>query len=269
MARAKRKTKSYSFLIIPEGKDATHNYTVKSWLIKALVLLLVAVIVLVGLGFSTYWKVASIALDYNRLKEENFELRSSLNRLSGIEADLKRIQKINKKIRNSLSGYVQLEEEGSTDSTVQKELTHAISNPAKSRILFRSIPSLLPVDGFMTRGMLITDLRMQPHYGMDIAAPTGTPIKAAADGVVMFNDWSERSGYVLVIKHDYGFSTVYKHNQRNLVKQFEKVSRGQVIALLGGTGQVSSGPHLHFEIWKEKRPVDPMPYVGMPSKIKQ
>ncbi len=269
MARSKRKIKSYSFLIIPDGKDATHNYNIKSWLLKALLLTLVAVFVLVVLGFSTYWKVASVALDYNRLEEENFELRSSLNRLAGIEDDLKRMRKINKKIRNSLSGYLQVDEKSSGDSTTQKELGQAVVDPAKSRVLFRSIPSMLPVDGFMTRGMQITDLRMQPHYGMDIAAPTGTPIKAAADGVVMFNDWSERSGYVLVIKHDYGFSTVYKHNQRNIVKQFEKVSRGQVIALLGGTGQISSGPHLHFEIWKEKRPVDPMLYVGMPSKIKQ
>ena len=269
MARKKRKIHSYTFLIVPDGKETTRSYTIKRITLRMLMFILLVVLAAVIAGFSTYWEVASVALDYNRLKEENFELRSSLNRLSRVQDDLERMRKINKKIRNSLSGYVQVESGKETNTSGDGELETAISDPGKARVLFESIPSILPVDGFMTRGMQSTDLRIEPHYGIDIAAPTGTAIRAPADGVVMFSDWSERSGNVLIIKHDYGFITLYKHNQRNLVKLLQKVEKGQVIALLGGTGQISSGPHLHFEIWKNNRPMDPVLFVGQPSNIKK
>ncbi|RMH61770.1 MAG: hypothetical protein D6677_11215 [Calditrichaeota bacterium] len=269
MARTKRKITSYTFLVVPDGKDATRSFTIRRWSLRLLTVLGLVVLVSIIIGFATYWKVADVALDYNRLKEENFELRSSLNRLGRVQADLERMRKINKKIRNSLSGYMQVGDKVSPDSMHAGNLETAIADPGKARVLFNSIPSLLPVDGFVTRGMISTDLQLEPHYGMDIAAPTGTAIRAPADGVVMFSDWSERSGNVLIIKHAYGFITVYKHNQRNLVRLMEKVRKGQVIALLGGTGQISSGPHLHFEMWHNNRPVDPTRYVGVPSDIKK
>lgn len=99
--------------------------------------------------------------------------------------------------------------------------------------------------------------RRRFHHGIDIAAPIGTPVKAAADGLVIFSGWSGGYGYVIIIKHMGGYYTVYGHNRMNLVRKGQRVRRGQIIAYLGNTGR-STGPHLHFEIRKQRRPLNPL-----------
>jgi murein DD-endopeptidase MepM/ murein hydrolase activator NlpD len=112
----------------------------------------------------------------------------------------------------------------------------------------------------------VEDLIVDPHYGLDIAASKGTPIKSPADGTIVFSGWTHKSGYILVIEHKFGYLTVFKHNQRNLVSELEKVKKGQVVALLGDSGEISSGAHLHFEIWNNGQPLDPLMYVSVESK---
>jgi hypothetical protein len=101
---------------------------------------------------------------------------------------------------------------------------------------------------------------MEAH---DIAAEMGSPVKATADGNVIFSGWTFQEGYVVIIKHKYNFFSFYKHNMQNLCQELEYVQKGQVIALLGDTGQITSGAHLHFEIWRGSKPVDPMMFVQM------
>ncbi len=99
------------------------------------------------------------------------------------------------------------------------------------------------------------------HDGVDIAAPRGTPVHAAADGVVIYAD-RRLTGYgnLVIIRHAHELFTAYAHNERMLVKQGERVRRGQVIATVGATGR-ATGPHLHFEIRIGARPVDPLAYL--------
>jgi murein DD-endopeptidase MepM/ murein hydrolase activator NlpD len=99
------------------------------------------------------------------------------------------------------------------------------------------------------------------HSGIDISAAPGTPIRATADGVVSHSGWTNTSGYVVVLEHGCGYSTLYAHNRSNVVKVGESVSRGDVIAYVGSTGK-STGPHVHYEIWKEGINVNPKPYVN-------
>ncbi|MCL2356377.1 MAG: peptidoglycan DD-metalloendopeptidase family protein [Defluviitaleaceae bacterium] len=97
------------------------------------------------------------------------------------------------------------------------------------------------------------------HSGIDVGAPTGTRLYAAADGYVRFAGWSGGYGNTVIIDHGGGFSTLYAHNSRNRVASGQFVTRGQHIADVGSTG-MSTGPHLHFEIRINNRAVDPMNY---------
>ncbi|MCX7918990.1 MAG: M23 family metallopeptidase [bacterium] len=99
------------------------------------------------------------------------------------------------------------------------------------------------------------------HQGIDIAAKKGTKIYAAMSGKVIYSDNElGRYGNMIIIEHKKGFSTVYAHNAKNLVRKGKQVKRGQVIALVGQTGN-ATGPHLHFEIRKGKEPVNPLLYL--------
>jgi len=99
------------------------------------------------------------------------------------------------------------------------------------------------------------------HFGTDIAAPLKSPVKSIANGSVVFAEWTLQTGFVLVIEHSFGLISVYKHNESALVSQGDLVESGQVIALSGNTGEITTGPHLHFELWREGNPVNPEEYV--------
>jgi len=104
--------------------------------------------------------------------------------------------------------------------------------------------------------------RQDYHHGIDIRASHGANIVAADYGVVTFSGWSGGFGITVIIDHGDGVHTLYAHNSRNLVAVGDRVSRGQVIALIGSTG-VSTGPHLHFEVRVGGRPVNPGPFLGI------
>ncbi len=102
--------------------------------------------------------------------------------------------------------------------------------------------------------------RRQTHTGIDIAAPRGTSILAAADGVVTFSGRMAGYGRVIVVTHGFGFKTFYGHNQKNKVRKGERVKRGQVIGTVGNSGY-STGSHLHYEVLVRDRTVNPLKYI--------
>jgi murein DD-endopeptidase MepM/ murein hydrolase activator NlpD len=124
---------------------------------------------------------------------------------------------------------------------------------------------MLPVEGQHTSGF---GMRLHPidheerlHSGMDIAAPAGTPIQAAAAGQVVFSGTQAGYGNVVVIQHEEGYSTLYAHTTANLVSVGTTVSQGQPIATVGSTGR-STGPHLHFEVRKDGKRLDPVQFFA-------
>jgi murein DD-endopeptidase MepM/ murein hydrolase activator NlpD len=96
------------------------------------------------------------------------------------------------------------------------------------------------------------------HLAVDIAAPKNTPVKATADGTVIFSGWTTETGYVIILKHGYNYVSVYKHNGNLLKKQGDFVKSGEVIASVGSTGELTTGPHLHFELWSNGYAVNPI-----------
>jgi murein DD-endopeptidase MepM/ murein hydrolase activator NlpD len=110
-----------------------------------------------------------------------------------------------------------------------------------------------------------TRKRSHFHTGVDFASKRGTPVIAVADGVVAFSGWQSGYGRMVELRHMDGLKTRYAHNQKNLVKEGEMVKKGQTIAKLGSTGR-STGPHVHFEVRKDGRAINPLKYVGTTLK---
>ena len=98
------------------------------------------------------------------------------------------------------------------------------------------------------------------HPALDITAPAGAVVSAVLDGTVIFADWTDASGYSIAIQHESGIISFYKHNQKLLRKTGDKVSAGTPVALVGSTGSLTEGDHLHFEIWHNGEPIDPARY---------
>jgi len=99
------------------------------------------------------------------------------------------------------------------------------------------------------------------HYGVDVAAVENDPVKAALDGTVIFSGWSSETGYVIQIQHANNLVSVYKHNSALLKKTGEYVKAGEPIAIVGTSGEQSTGPHLHFELWYNGLAIDPQDYI--------
>lgn len=96
------------------------------------------------------------------------------------------------------------------------------------------------------------------HLAVDIVSKKSEPVKAAADGTVIFSDFTTETGYVIILKHAHNYVTVYKHNGTLLKKQGDFVKSGEVIATVGNTGEFTTGPHLHFELWSNGYAVNPL-----------
>jgi len=103
--------------------------------------------------------------------------------------------------------------------------------------------------------------RVNRHYGMDFAGKVGSPVLSTLDGTVIFNDWAIETGHVLVIQHKNDLISVYKHNSSLLKKAGDHVKAGDPIAIIGNSGEFTTGPHLHFEIWYKGIPLNPADYL--------
>lgn len=114
-----------------------------------------------------------------------------------------------------------------------------------------------PLKGIVTSGYS-TD---ENHLAIDIAAQEGEAIKSVAAGTVIFSDWTPDTGYVAVVQHDNGMISIYKHNLTVYKKMGDVVKKGEVISAVGNTGELTTGPHLHFELWINGTPVDPQQYI--------
>ena len=99
------------------------------------------------------------------------------------------------------------------------------------------------------------------HFAVDVVVAEGTPVKAVADGRVIFAEWTVETGYVLIIDHGNQLLSVYKHNSAVNKSQGDFVKTGEVISFSGTTGELSTGPHLHFELWSKGYPLDPTNFI--------
>lgn len=99
------------------------------------------------------------------------------------------------------------------------------------------------------------------HFGVDLVAPKDTPVKAVANGTVIFSEWTADTGYVVILEHRDGYLSAYKHNSALHKEQGDLVRTGEVIATVGNTGKYTTGDHLHFELWRSGTAINPLDYI--------
>jgi murein DD-endopeptidase MepM/ murein hydrolase activator NlpD len=205
------------------------------------------------------------------LQEKTKEVENKLDEIDKLQRQLEKMAGIKSPSRGGgISSNIRPEtlkpEEGmdilkETLEDKEKELEIFIKDLEKRFEYLESIPDSWPTKGKLTSGF---GNRKNPfgrgirfHQGIDIANSPGTNILAASKGIVVFS--GNRTGYgkVVIINHGYGYETLYAHNQNLLVNVGDEVERGQVIGKMGSTGR-STGPHLHFEVHKDGKPIDPL-----------
>lgn len=202
-----------------------------------------------------------------RLDSESNERIVQLNeKVNRLLTDVERLRSVNRNLRNAII---------LADTTFEDSLRFHIPEPdgAQGR------DSLAPLSGSITQIVLYAMKKFQQeqpsfirplsgfvtqqfkpgdgHFGIDYAAEEGTPVLAAANGYVVFADYTIDFGFTLILSHPDNYITVYKHCSALMKNERERVRQGEVVALCGNTGEETTGSHLHFEIWKEGEAVNP------------
>ena len=131
-------------------------------------------------------------------------------------------------------------------------------NLTKNELVIENKMFFSPIKGDITQAFNF----QENHFAIDIAADIGTPVKSILDGKILFSEWSVDTGHVIIVDHGDNIVSVYKHNSKSLKEQNDFVQAGEVIAYSGNQGSLSSGPHLHFELWKNGTPIDPEPLLN-------
>lgn len=139
---------------------------------------------------------------------------------------------------------------------VREEEQFGISQRGRRDLPIEGMHFFTPLKGVISQGY---DPAIHPY--IDITAPAGTVVKATLDGTVIFAGWNDETGYTIHLQHDGDIVSIYKHNEKILKNTGDKVTAGSPIALVGSTGELTTGEHLHFELWHKGETVDPSLYI--------
>lgn len=258
-------------------------------MVKVLAVVASVLVIHIFAGAVVYYKYAVTNRYRHKLERENINLKEDHRKITLLYDKVEEIVQYNSRLRTALEvdqGFGRSDRKISQvmntfrrniDLVPEQEATEeVVKNPSinKGKLEFifltrsksnyhefaNNIPTYLPVEGFLTTDFRKGDWFLPNHLGIDIASSRSSTIHAAADGVVIFANWTEDLGNLIILYHFNGFLTFYGHNQILLKKENSLVKKGESIALLGSSGR-STAPHLHFEVWKEGVPVDPKEYL--------
>jgi len=267
----KRLLTPVTILMVPHSRTRAVSIRVPFLAIAASVCLFL-------LGASMVAAMSVRAVEHRRMKErlsylsaQFLEMKGTMQSLRQAERDFRKIFAV--KSKTNVLESADLADTGSLDMEVLREQIEASMRSvtdirtyiAEQKDLYLATPAGWPVSGPLSspygnrRHPVHQENRF--HTGVDISVPPGREVKATADGIVSLAGWTENSGIVVVVEHGHGFSTAYAHSRKALVRVGQRVVRGEPIALSGSTG-VSTGPHVHYEIWKNGRSTDPAGYLA-------
>ena len=241
------------------------------WLTAA-ILLAISVIFVLLLG---YTPLRNLIPGKSKTHVQN-ELIMMIQKADSLEKSLGNYSLYTKNLKKVLSDSVSLDSvqdlfiEGFTvkefdfkpsveDSILRAEVEAEESISLNSNLKEKKLNSFFikPVDGLITEGFN----KKIGHFGVDVVSKKGAFISSIDDGMVLFSSWTHEFGYVLVIKHQNSFISFYKHNSEVFKSKGDYVKSGETIAIIGNSGKYSTGPHLHFELWKGSSPVNPVNYI--------
>ena len=237
---------------MPEGEGESRNIRVSRGFIRLVLWALIIFSLAILAGVFSYIIVLRKARSFDKVAAENLALMSENRRIESLARDLARLEMIDSQIRRALGAVLELDSVKDTTyiNTYSPYFDKTAPNP-EDEVFF-----LTPVEGYITRGFSENVFPGESHRGIDFALSVGTLVNAAANGWVIFNGWDSRFGNFLIIQHPGDYLTCYGHNQVVLVNLGETVQAGQPVALSGNSGR-SSAPHLHFEIRRRGRSIDP------------
>lgn len=283
----KKHSQKVSILIVPEDNAEPYSFRLSTAMVKLLYVVGAILIVHIVVGAIFYWKYASLysfnqqVLTYNsQLQRDNKRVIALADRFYALEKEYKKVRGLlgvdSQPELKAIGGRQNLESNRVIDDIVpaaKVERDTRLGFTENNRQFFLSpnrstidnsaenLPTLLPVKGFLTMDFQKEGwFAPKTHSGIDIVAKKGTLIRAAGAGVVIFAGWTYDLGNLIIIDHGAGIHSYYGHSQRILKSVKGYVKKGEPIALLGTSGK-SSGPHLHFEIWKDGVPVDPKEFI--------
>jgi murein DD-endopeptidase MepM/ murein hydrolase activator NlpD len=264
-----KRLKGLSVIFLPDyGKAETRTYKFGVYQVISIFALYTSVIAILGFLILGLTPLKSVVFPGGAsLSDSDKKKIDELNqRISEVTLELNNLKDTNQKLKYAI---------GLGDSTLLKETKTSKDSADKKRKknpfggnIFAIVNQLFqgeknnhnksyyftkPADGFISRGFNPD----RGHMGIDFVVKTGTPVYAAANGYVVFADYTTKDGYMIILIHDNGYITVYKHCSVLLKRARESVLQGETIALSGNTGEISTGPHLHFEIWKNGEPINP------------
>ena len=241
------------------------------WLTAA-ILLAISVIFVLLLG---YTPLRNLIPGKSKTHVQN-ELIMMIQKADSLEKSLGNYSLYTKNLKKVLSDSVSLDSvqdlfrEGFTvkefdfkpsveDSILRAEVEAEESISLNSNLKEKKLNSFFikPVDGLITEGFN----KKIGHFGVDVVSKKGAFISSIDDGMVLFSSWTHEFGYVLVIKHQNSFISFYKHNSEVFKSKGDYVKSGETVAIIGNSGKYSTGPHLHFELWKGSSPVNPVNYI--------
>ena len=209
--------------------------------------------------------IKTLALRVDSLDEELRNKEMNIANFTDIMLDKKQNLKINPAQKDSTKKYDKLTLSPSfVDSLMRSEIESqskyslAIGEESSAKSGIRNFFFFVPLKG------VITDSYKSgtSHYGVDITAPENEAIKATLDGTVILAAWTSETGYIIQVQHENNLVSIYKHNSVLLKKAGDKVNAGEAIAIIGNSGELTTGPHLHFELWFNGLPVDPQEYMS-------
>lgn len=263
-----KKIKNFSILIIP---DDTSRET-RSVKINFFKILIFAVLYTVGIAVAGYYIFNLTGFGNKFLPGSNIQTAEDIENMKKlnekvifIAKELQQLQSANERLKYALIlGDSTLADSFKVDlDSLQK----IYKNPKEGNLLGaifeyisnlfnrqeKSIFFILPVNGYISRGFDPA----KGHYGIDIVAKDGTPVFASAGGFVVFSDYTNDFGHIIILSHSDGYLSFYKHCSLILKKEREFVKQGELIAKSGNSGLATTGPHLHFEIWHNGKAIDP------------
>lgn len=287
LSKVENRRKRLTILLIPDDDTEPFSLNLTTRFIKFLLVIGVFLLIHIILGGIFYWRYAVLNRENSKLRHQNEELSETREKIYEILPVVDDLVKEQEKVLNAMGvkdqGFTNFSHSNPLEATPKIDNYAGITRQTESNkpILkgtqtenldflkeknsqfhdfVRNLPTWLPVAGYMSQEFTplnwLSVLKREGHLGIDIVADVGTPIHAAGDGFVVFSEWTYDLGYLIILYHGSGFFTYYGHNDRNIVTNRTYVRKGEVIGFVGNSGK-SSGPHLHFEVWRNGIAVDP------------
>jgi len=277
MAAGKRKA-VFSVIFVPSGGSKPRTFAFSRRGLWGLLAAASVVAVLVAFSVVVLVQTGWFSFTISRLKRENTELRQERGKVVKLEQELRRLGAVEDKLlallgidrrKTTGAGSSRGDAAGSGSGAYGARAGEGLSAAGPDRTgratgrtgtaaYTRSLPTLWPVLGEISRTFSYAG---DGHKGLDIAAPNGTEVRAAGDGTVEFAGQDDVFGLMVIINHGAGLTTLYGHNSKLAVARGDEALRGQVVAYSGTSGK-SSAPHLHFEISRYGRQVNPLTFLS-------